>query len=75
MSEDFSIHECQRVAKDADAYDSATFDLVGPGGRMKCQWLDAYMGLFRAEGNSGFLMVRDVPEHLRCKNFAVPAKD
>ena len=72
---EMSILQCQKLAEDM-GYDSATFDLVGPRGTLKCQWLDAYFGMFRIEGRGdGFFMVSDfqyVPD-LRCENLKVPS--
>lgn len=74
MSEEnkMDIYRCEALAK-RDGFDSATFDLVGPGGRMKCKWLDAYFGFFRVTGEDGFMSVNDVPSNLWCENFEVPA--
>jgi hypothetical protein len=55
-----TLTACERRAQDDDAHDSATFDLVGPAGRLRCKWLDAYFGMFQeAENPKGFYMVRD----------------
>lgn len=43
--EKMSILQCQQAAKKI-GFDSATFDLCGPKGRIACVWLDAYMGAF-----------------------------
>lgn len=55
-----TLTACERRAQDDNAYDKATFDLVGPLGRLSCRWLDAYMGMFMESGKEdGFYMVRD----------------
>lgn len=56
------IFECERRAIDDGAHDSATFEFVGPGGRIPVKWLDAYMGIMMAEGEPGFWTTRDVAE-------------
>lgn len=62
------IYACARLAQ-KDGYDKATFDLVGPNGRLKCRWVDAYFGMFIPEGQDGFLMENQVPEGFYCENF------
>lgn len=61
MSEKMTLSACERRAQGDDAYDKATFDLVGPLGRLPCKWLDAYFGMFvrTDEESKGFYMVRD----------------
>jgi hypothetical protein len=69
MSERMSLVECEDKARD-EGFDTATFDLCGPGGRKKCQWLDAYMGMFRMDGESGFVMTNDLKRMgFWCENF------
>lgn len=63
------IHACERRAIQDDAADCATFDLVGPGGRMRVKWLDADMGIMQADGESGFWMTRDVAD--KCNEFGL----
>lgn len=68
------IFECERRAIDDDASDSATFDFVGPNGRIAVKWLDAYMGIMKAEGQPGFWTSRDVAQQanalgLRIENY------
>ena len=68
--EKMNILQCQQAAKEI-GFDSSTFDLVGPKGRLKAKWLDAYMGLFVFEDSKGFVMVKDfqfVPG-LYCENL------
>lgn len=67
-----NILQCQKMAQDI-GYDSATFDLCGPKGRLKCKWLDAYLGLFRQEGEDGFMSVQTfqfLPD-LWCENLTL----
>lgn len=52
----FSIAECENLAKDLDAFNKMEFDLVGPTGRVRCRWDDAYYGIFSIVGKSGALM-------------------
>ena len=54
-----TLTACERRAKDDRAYDTATFDLVGPIGRLHCRWLDAYFGAFVEVGKEGFYIVSD----------------
>ncbi len=55
--EKMNILQCQAIAKDI-GFNSATFDLVGPKGRIKAKWLDAYMGMFEIEGMDGIVMAK-----------------
>ena len=73
--EKMSISQCQELAKKI-GFDSATFDLVGPEGKMKARWVDAYLGFFILEENGALMMVSDilfVPD-LYCENL-VPKWD
>ena len=55
-----TLTACERRAQDDNASDKATFDLVGPLGRLHCRWLDAYFGMFVEVGSDkGVFMVRD----------------
>lgn len=55
-----TLTACERQARDDNAFDKATFDLVGPTGRLHCRWLDAYFWLFVEVGNEkGAYMARD----------------
>ena len=77
MSERMSIVECEDRAKD-EGFDTATFDVVGPNGRVKAKWLDAYMGMFTVEGQDGFMMMNDAKQYFRvmdlhCENFQANA--
>lgn len=73
LRENASINDCQRLAIESGAHDKATFELVGPAGRIKASWLDAYFGFVQLDGEEGFCMARnfDVP-YVHCENFAVP---
>lgn len=65
-----SIYDCMEAAKDNDLYDSGVFDLVGPQGRKKARWLDAYFGMFMLDGSDSFLLVRDVAHmNVWCENL------
>jgi hypothetical protein len=71
-----SINDCERLAQDTDSFDTATFEIVGPSGRVKARWRDAYMGILEIEGQSGFCMSRDFDRpDFWCENFsaATPA--
>ena len=71
-----NINQCQELAKEF-GYDSATFELVGPKGRLKTKWLDAYFGFFQIEGQDGFNTVSQfqfAPD-LYCENLTFGNKD
>jgi hypothetical protein len=70
-----NILQCQKKAQTLQ-FCGATFDLVGPGGRIKCRWLDAYMGLFIGEGEKGFWHADDfdAPD-IRCENLTARSAD
>lgn len=73
MNKQMSLVECEDMAKD-QGFNTATFDVVGPGGRLKAKWLDAYMGMFQVEGHTGFLMTSEAKDsfrnmNLHCENF------
>lgn len=64
--------QCARKAKDADAHDRAEFEIVGPNGRVKARWLDAYFGLIMGEGQEGFWRDSDLEDMgLHCENLTV----
>lgn len=70
--EKVSILQCEKIAKDR-GFDSMTFEIVGPTGRLSCKWLDAYMGLFQIVGEEGFLMTKQfqyAPD-IYCENLQV----
>jgi hypothetical protein len=67
--ESFTISECQNLAKDLDAFDKMTFDLVGPKGRKACRWVDAFFGIFEMDGKTfQSEQFKYVPD-LRCENL------
>lgn len=58
--EKMSILQCQELAKKI-GYDSATFDLCGPNGRLHCNWRDAYMGIFQIKNDQKtYIMVSQI---------------
>lgn len=64
------IETCRRKAE-REGFDKATFDLVGPSGRMSCKWLDAYFGFFTVEGVEGACLSRDFEGMpVWCENFS-----
>lgn len=67
-----NILQCQELAKDI-GFDKTTFDLVGPNGRLKCKWLDAYFGFFQIEGEEGFVMANEFKysSDVHCENVMV----
>jgi len=63
------ISECQVAAQDMGC-DRPKFTFVGPGGEIKAEWLDPWLGLIRLDGEDGFCMARDffgMP--ITCKNL------
>ncbi|KKN24627.1 hypothetical protein LCGC14_0893110 [marine sediment metagenome] len=56
-----TINQAQRVAKDmvtnGTLAEHIHFDIVGPGGRLTCQWLDPHLGFFEVQGKKGFMLV------------------
>jgi len=59
-----NLYQCQEKAKDV-GFDKAVFFAEFPSGLLECQWLDAYMGLFKidAEGmRDGFVTVKQIDE-------------
>jgi len=57
-----NLYQCQEKAKDI-GFDKAKFMAIFPVGAVECQWLDAYMGLFKIdmEGmRDGFVMVKQI---------------
>jgi hypothetical protein len=70
--EKMNILQCQAAAKQF-GFNSTTFDLVGPKGRMKAKWIDAYMGIFGLEGQDGFAMVHQIQfiPNLHCENLSL----
>jgi hypothetical protein len=57
-----NLYQCQEAAKKV-GFDSARFVATFPCGPVKCQWLDAYFGMFKADVDGlrdGFLMVKEI---------------
>jgi hypothetical protein len=58
-----SILQCEELAKEI-GFDKMSFDLVGPKGKLKCKWLDAYFGMFKiiepGKESDRFMMSRDL---------------
>lgn len=68
-----NLFECQELAKTI-GYDSTTFDLCFPKGKISCRWLDAYLGLFKKEHSKGFMVANDFKgtiENMWCENIQV----
>jgi len=63
MKEFNSIHDLEYYAKD-EGFDSLEFTIHGLDRTLKAKWLDAYMGLFKIEGQDGFHMVNDWHEQM-----------
>ena len=71
-----TINQCQEIAKNI-GFNSATFDLHGPKGKLPCVWVDAYMGLFSATEDKvqHLMMVSQVIfSDAWCENI-MPAKE
>lgn len=55
-----NLYQCEAYAKD-HGFDSVKFVALFPAGPKKCQWLDAYFGMFKIEGmEDGFVMTRTI---------------
>lgn len=54
-----TLLECKELAE-SYGYSSSTFTLCGNKGRIKCRWLDVYLGLFKEINSEGFMMARDL---------------
>lgn len=52
--------EAEEYAKDNDEFSNGRFVIEAPAGEIHCTWLDAYFGLFRIDGQEGFVSVRDM---------------
>jgi hypothetical protein len=65
-----NLYQCQKYAE-KNGFDSVEFTAVFPSGPKKCQWLDAYFGLFKVEGlGDGFVTTKEIDEmfpDLTCK--------
>ena len=69
-----NILVCQKYAEDVYLEGKCvTFDLCGPTGKVECEWIDPYFGLFKVKGEKGSLMVRDFQylEGVWCENLEV----
>lgn len=58
-----NLYQCEEKAK-AVGYDSMKFLAIFPNGPRECQWLDAYMGLFKIDGLDGFVTTRQIDEQI-----------
>lgn len=59
-----NLSQCEAKAQKI-GFDKAKFVAMFPCGPVECQWLDAYMGLFKADVDGlrdGFLMTKDIEE-------------
>lgn len=71
-----SILQCAEFAKEI-GYDNTTFDLVGPNGKLKCKWVDAYFGMFKViepgKEPDGVLIVKEVQfwPNIYCENVMI----
>jgi hypothetical protein len=67
-----SLIECREMAKEI-GFDSCHFDLVGPKGKIKAKWLDAYLGLLQIDKQKGFIMSNQLRffNDLWCENIHV----
>jgi hypothetical protein len=67
-----TIQQCQLVAKRL-GFDTTTFDLCGPKGKLKAKWLDAHLGMFQTEDSKGFMMVNQwaLAPDVWCENVMV----
>jgi len=71
-NEKLSILQCEAMAKEI-GFDKTTFDLVGPTGRLKCKWLDAYMGMFHIIGERTFMVTKQIQyiSDIHCENISI----
>jgi hypothetical protein len=69
-----NIKECQREAKEK-GWDCLLFDAIFPDGVKECQWIDAYIGIFKIkDSNKSFHSVAEIKKHypeLMCLNLRV----
>jgi hypothetical protein len=57
-----NLYQCAEQAKEI-GYDKAQFVAVFPVGPVNCQWLDAYMGLFKIlykDLDKGFVTISEI---------------
>lgn len=70
--ERLTIHQCEDFAQKlaSSGPGKVFFDLCGPKGKKRAEWLDPWMGLLRLEGDKGFIMVSDLTyaSDLWCEN-------
>jgi len=71
-----NLHQCQKKAEEI-GFDNAKFWAEFPAGLVECQWLDAYMGVFKINFDGlrdGFLMVKEIDDRfpdLECSELWV----
>ena len=71
------LYQCEARAKEI-GFDKAVFDAHFSVGKVRCQWVDAYFGIFKADipgFDDGFLMVKEIYKmfpDLVCENLHVP---
>lgn len=72
-----NILQAQIVAKKFSVNDTITFDLVGPISKMKCEWLDQFLGLFKIDGFKGAFRVNSFApmDNISVKNLKVFCPD
>jgi len=70
-----NINQCQELAKRI-GFDCTEFDLVGPTGRIKCKWLDSYLGIFEVGKEYGFMMASQIQfaDDIHCENIRVKGR-
>ena len=59
-----NLYQCQEKAKEI-GFDRAKFIAFFPAGPVKCQWLDAYMGMLKVDTEGlreGFMIARKIDE-------------
>ena len=59
-----NLYQCEAKAKDI-GFDTARFVAMFPCGAIPCIWVDAYMGLFKADVDGlrdGFLTTRQIDD-------------
>jgi len=59
-----NLYQCENKAKEI-GFDKAKFVAFFPCGPVNCQWLDAYMGLFKVDADGlrdGFVMTKQIDD-------------
>lgn len=58
-----TIHEMQKYAEN-NGFDTLKFKITFSysGKEINCQWLDAYFGFFKVEGQEGFMTVAQLED-------------